>query len=159
MVRICTMAKGAKNIVLSHCKEPAILVVEDEAVIRLMIAEALRAEGFRVVEAGSGDEALTVLESGTPVNLVFTDVRMPGKLDGLSLVSRLRVTRPDLKVAVGSGVLPAWPSPNFVDLFVGKPYDVPRTVQRLKALLGNETMPLDRHASGPAASEIDRGRP
>src|SRR6476646_9187480 len=98
-------------------KEPTILVVEDEAAIRLMIAEALRAEGFGVVEAGSGDEALTVLESGTRVNLVFTDVRMPGTLDGLALVGRLRVTRPDLKIAIGSGYVPEWPSPNMVDLF------------------------------------------
>jgi len=100
-----------------------------------MIAEALRAEGFGVVEASSGDEALTVLESGTRVNLVFTDVRMPGTLDGLALVGRLRVTRPDLKLAIGSGYIPEWPSPNLVDLFIGKPYDVPLAVKRLKDLL------------------------
>ena len=123
---------------LNPSKDATILVVEDEAIIRLMIADALRAEGFGVVEAQSGDEALTLLESGTPVNLVFTDVQMPGKLDGLSLVSRLRVTRPDLKVAVGSGRSPEWPSPNFVDLFIGKPYDVPRAVKRLTALLTDE---------------------
>jgi len=120
---------------LSAVKEPTILVVEDEAAIRLMIAEALREEGFGVVEASSGDEALTVLESGTRVNLVFTDVRMPGKLDGLALVGRLRVTRPELKLAVGSAYVPEWPAPNLVDLFIGKPYDVPRAVKRLKDLL------------------------
>lgn len=120
---------------LSAVKEPTILVVEDEAAIRLMIAEALREEGFGVVEASSGDEALTVLESGTRVNLVFTDVRMPGKLDGLALVGRLRVTRPELKLAVGSAYVPEWPAPNLVDLFIGKPYDVPRAVNRLKDLL------------------------
>ena len=116
--------------------EPTILVVEDEAAIRLMIAEALRSQGFGVVEAGTADEALELLERGTRVNLVFTDVMMPGKLDGLSLVSRLRVTRPEVKVVVGSGSSPKWPSPNFVDLFIGKPYDVARAVERLKALLG-----------------------
>jgi CheY-like chemotaxis protein len=125
-------------VALSAGKEPTILVVEDEAHIRLMIAEALRAEGFGVVEASSGDEALTVLESGTRVNLVFTDVRMPGKLDGLALVGHLRVTRPDLKLAVGSGHVPEWPAPNMVDLFIGKPYHVPRTVNRLKDLLTNK---------------------
>lgn len=108
-----------------------------------MIAEALRAEGFVVVEAGSGDEALTVLEKGTRVNLVFTDVRMPGKLDGLALVGRLRVTRPDLKLAIGSAYVPEWPAPNMVDLFIGKPYDVPRAVKRLKDLLGSKSAPTD----------------
>jgi two-component system, response regulator PdtaR len=124
-----------RTVLLEQNKEPTILVVEDEAAIRLMIAEALRSEGFGVVEAGSGEEALKVLESGTQVNLVFTDVRMPGALDGLALVGRLRVTRPDLKIAIGSAYVPEWPSPNMVDLFIGKPYDVPRTIERLKALL------------------------
>jgi len=138
-------------------KSVTILVVEDEATIRLMIAEALRDAGFGVVEAGSGDEALAVLESGTPVNLVFTDVLMPGKLDGLSLVSRLRVTRPEVKVVVGSGSAPIWPAPNFVDLFIGKPYDVPRAVERLKALLRNEPSP-GPSKDGEGASKADAGR-
>jgi len=126
-----------------NTKDVTILVVEDEAAVRLMIAEALRAEGFGVVEAGSGDEALAVLESGTRVNLVFTDVHMPGNLDGLSLVSRLRVTHPDLKLAVGSGRSPEWPTPNLVDLFIGKPYDVPRVVKRLTVLLSSQATPLE----------------
>jgi CheY-like chemotaxis protein len=130
------------NMASDKQKNVTILVVEDEAAIRLMIADALREAGFGVVEAGTGDEALTLLENGIPVNLVFTDVMMPGKLDGLSLVSRLRVTRPEVKVVVGSGLAPTWPAPNFVDLFIGKPYDVPRAVERLKALLKNEPTPV-----------------
>jgi DNA-binding response OmpR family regulator len=134
-------------------KNVTILVVEDEAVIRLMIADALREAGFGVVEAGTGDEALSLLESGIPVNLVFTDVMMPGKLDGLSLVSRLRVTRPELKVVVGSALSPVWPAPNFVDLFIGKPYDVPRAIARLKALLRNEPHP-DAIKDAEGASKV-----
>jgi CheY-like chemotaxis protein len=123
---------------LNHCKAATILVVEDEPVIRSMVADALRDAGFMVVEAGSGDEALTVVESETRVNLVFTDVRMPGTLDGVALMGRLRQTRPDLKLAVASRYSPEWPSPNLVDDFIGKPYDIARTVNRIKALLNCE---------------------
>ena len=128
---------------LKHCNSSTILVVEDEPLLRLAVAEALRDEGFQVVEAGSGDEALTVVEGGTPINLVFADVRMPGKLDGIALMSRLRETHPDLKLAVASGYSPNWPSPNLVDVFIGKPYDVPRAIIRLKTLLDCETGPVD----------------
>lgn len=142
---------------LDKPKDVTILIVEDEAAIRLMIADALREAGFGVVEAGTGDEALSLLESGIPVNLVFTDVMMPGKLDGLSLVSRLRVTRPEVKVVVGSALSPQWPAPNFVDLFIGKPYDVPRAIERLKALLRNEPG-LDASKDAEGARKADAGR-
>jgi len=130
-------------VTIKLCNSNTILVVEDEPLIRLMIAEALQDEGFQVVEAGSGDEALAVMESGTAVDLVFADVRMPGTLDGIALMSRLRETRPDLKLAVASGYSPDWPSPNLVDVFIGKPYDVSRAVMRLKALLDCETGPVN----------------
>jgi two-component system, response regulator PdtaR len=116
-----------------------ILVVEDEPFIRLMMADALRAEGLEVVEAANADEAVTILDSGNPVDLVFADVRMPGTMDGIALIRRLRETRPELKLVVGSAFSPDWPSPDLVDAFIGKPYDVPRTVNRLKALLSCQT--------------------
>jgi CheY-like chemotaxis protein len=115
-----------------------ILVVEDELLIRLMIAEALREAGFEVVEAANSDEALAILESHAPVDLVFSDVRMPGTMDGVALMKRLRESRPNLKLAVASGYSPDWPSPNLVDAFVGKPYDVARAVNRIKTLLNCE---------------------
>jgi CheY-like chemotaxis protein len=115
-----------------------ILVVEDELLIRLMLVDALRDAGFEVVEASSADEALVTLESQPAIDLVFTDVRMPGTLDGVGLMKLLRETRPNLKLAVASGYSPEWPSPNLVDAFVGKPYDLARTVTRIKTLLNGE---------------------
>jgi CheY-like chemotaxis protein len=112
--------------------------VEDEFLIRLMIADALRAAGFEVLEAGTADEALTIIKSGMLIHLVFTDVRMPGTMDGIALMRRLRETHPDLKLAVASGYSPDWPSPNLVDAFIGKPYEVARAVNRMKALLNSE---------------------
>jgi CheY-like chemotaxis protein len=115
-----------------------ILVVEDETLIRLMVADALRAAGFEVIEAANADEALAILESQPPIDLVFADVRMPGTMDGVGLMKLLRETRPNLKLAVASGCSPDWPSPNLVDDFVGKPYDVARAVNRIKSLLNCE---------------------
>jgi CheY-like chemotaxis protein len=115
-----------------------ILVVEDEVLIRLMITEALREAGFSVVEAGSADEALTILNGRAPINLVFSDLRMPGTMDGIALMRLLREIRPDLKLAVASGYSPDWPSPNLADAFIGKPYEVARAVSRIKALLNCE---------------------
>ena len=123
------------TVALQHCSSNTILVVEDELLIRLMIVEALREAGFEVVEASTADEALTIIKSGTPVHLVFSDVRMPGRMDGIALMSLLRKIRPELKLAVASGYSPDWPSPNLVDAFIGKPYDIPRAVNRMKALL------------------------
>jgi len=120
---------------LANCNQKRILVVEDEPAIRLMIADALRTSGFEVVETGSGDEALAVVENGTTVHLAFVDVRLPGTMDGIALVSRLRETHPDIKLAVVSAYPPDWPSPRLVEVFIGKPYDVSRTVTRLRALL------------------------
>jgi CheY-like chemotaxis protein len=116
-------------------QQHTILVVEDESLIRLMVAEALRDAGFGVVEAGTADEALAILQNDAPVDLVFADVRMPGTMDGVALAGLLRITRPDLKIAVASGYSPDWPSPNLADAFIGKPYDVARAVNRIKALL------------------------
>jgi CheY-like chemotaxis protein len=112
-----------------------ILVVEDEVLIRIMVAEALRNAGLEVLEAGSADAALTILEGGATVDLVFADLRMPGTMDGLGLMKVLRKNRPDLKLVVASGYSPDWPSPDLVDAFIGKPYDVERAVDRIKALL------------------------
>lgn len=64
---------------------PAVLLVEDESLLRLDTAEELAAAGFAVLEAATADEALLVLENGAPVDLVFSDVQMPGSMDGMGL--------------------------------------------------------------------------
>ena len=110
-------------------EEPArILVVEDEPVIRLYIAEALRDLGAMVVEAGTADEAWTYLATGGNVDLVFTDHRMPGSMTGTELAIRIRQTYPSLRVLLTSGVLDTkeWPDP-----IIEKPYGVIATAVSL----------------------------
>jgi CheY-like chemotaxis protein len=113
-----------------------ILVVEDEILVRLMVADELRTEGFVVLEAINAEEALVVLQGPEPIDLLLTDVRMPGAGDGLTLAATVRALWPELKIIVVSGHLPGGPSPAIADGFFVKPFDVPRLVNRVKELLG-----------------------
>ena len=73
-----------------------ILIVEDEVLIRALIAEELRLAGFSVIECDRADEALTYLGVGEEVDLVFSDINTPGSLDGLQLAETLRGKYPDI---------------------------------------------------------------
>ncbi len=79
-----------------------ILVVEDEALIRLSIAEALRDLGINVVEAATADEAWDFLTTGAPVDLVFTDHKMPGSMTGAELAAKIRQDYPHLPIVITS---------------------------------------------------------
>jgi CheY-like chemotaxis protein len=85
--------------------QPTVLVVEDEVLIRMAVSDYLRDCGFHVVEAGNADEAIDVLKSNTTVDIVFSDVNMPGSLDGFGLAQWIRRERPRLKVILTSGVM------------------------------------------------------
>ena len=62
-----------------------ILVAEDEILVRLDISDYFRSKGFSVLEVSNAEDAMRILKSGEPISLVFTDIRMPGALDGLDL--------------------------------------------------------------------------
>lgn len=83
--------------------EPVILVAEDEAGIREVIAEFLSDSGFKVVEAPNAKAALDLIES-RQIDLVFSDVNMPGSMQGDSLADWLSTNRPTLPVILTSGV-------------------------------------------------------
>jgi CheY-like chemotaxis protein len=81
-----------------------ILIVEDEVLIRMAVADYLRDCGYRVVEAADADEALEVLKGGHPIALVFSDVQFGGGMDGFALARWIKVNRPQTKVILTSGV-------------------------------------------------------
>lgn len=99
----------------------SILLVEDEFLIRMAVAEDLRADGYRVVEAASGEEACSVLLSGTEVDIVVSDVRMPGSMDGLGLLRFIRSHFARLPVVLCSGHLSPADAEGAV-AFLSKPY-------------------------------------
>ena len=104
----------------------SILVVEDEVVLRMDLADHLRSSGFIVLEAPNGDHALTVLNSEVNVGLVITDMRMPGEIDGGALVSWLRQEKPHIKVIVVSGNLAADTLDTSADARFSKPLNMER---------------------------------
>lgn len=112
-----------------------ILVAEDEILVRMAIAEELRQQGFNVAEAANADEALSLIQSGIPIHLVLTDVRMPGTLDGAGLAAAIRVEYPEVKVVVASGHLEGDLVGQEVDGFFRKPYDIFKVVGFIKAIL------------------------
>lgn len=103
-----------------------IFVVEDEIMLRFVACEFFRQAGFVVVEANSANEALSYVRVHPEIDLVFTDVRMPGKLDGLNLVKELTGEFPDLRLVIASG--DALPSPDLKVPFFRKPYDLDQVV-------------------------------
>ena len=113
-----------------------ILIVEDEVLIRLLAADDLRARGFGVLEASNADEAIAVLQSGAPIDLVFTDVRMPGSMDGFALARFIHARRPELKLIITSGAALS-SSPESDDVFIRKPYDLNLVVTRINDLFAN----------------------
>jgi CheY-like chemotaxis protein len=110
-----------------HC----LLIVEDEVLVRIGIAEALRSVGYLVLEASNAHEALMVLRARPEVALVFTDIRMPGEMDGMGLVQVIRDQFQHLKVIVTSAVRPK----ESVEMFVAKPYDIDRLVANIRGVL------------------------
>lgn len=105
----------------------AILVVEDEALLRMDVADEFAQAGLSVLEAGTADDALLLLEGGAPVDLIFSDIRMPGSIDGIGL---RRVVR--TRFAWISVVLASANQPPMEDelVFIPKPY-LPRVALQL----------------------------
>jgi two-component system, response regulator PdtaR len=112
-----------------------ILVIEDDELIRMMVADELRTTGFVVAEADSADVAKSYLDSGNQVDLIFSDVRMPGSLDGLDLARLVHVRCPTLPIILASGYVGS-DDIGDVGQFLPKPYDVDRAVSLIRSTLG-----------------------
>ena len=118
---------------------PTVLIVEDEVLSRLAMAEYLRECGFHVIEAASGVEAQQLVLAGLKVDLVFSDITMPGGVDGIDLALWLMVQCDSAKVILTSGLpdalVKAKSACNQVLAFVPKPYNQADVVKRIRELL------------------------
>lgn len=79
-------------------KSPLVLVVEDEGLIRLNLVDELEDAGFRVIEASNADEALKALDSRPGIQAIFTDIDMPGSIDGLRFATAVRQSQPRMPI-------------------------------------------------------------
>ncbi|HYI90418.1 MAG TPA: response regulator [Beijerinckiaceae bacterium] len=123
-----------------RAETPTVLVVDDEVLVRIVIAEYLRDCGYRVLEAGSANDAIAVLGSKLKVDIVFADLELPGPSSGLELARWIRRRLPDVRVIVTSGIsssaelagelCEAGPP-------IAKPYESDAVVQRIRSLTAN----------------------
>jgi CheY-like chemotaxis protein len=115
-----------------------ILVVEDEALVRLSARDEIEAAGFEVYEAFNADEAINLLEAHPDIRLIFTDVDMPGSMDGVKLAHYVRTRWPPVKIIVTSGYQHVTPDqlPKG-SLFLSKPYDPEQMRQKIELLLSS----------------------
>ncbi|AGK58533.1 response regulator receiver protein [Hyphomicrobium denitrificans 1NES1] len=111
-----------------------ILLVEDEILIRLAMADDLRRAGFTVVEASNADEALSVLNTTPDIALVVTDIRMPGRIDGVELANWIRRHAPRIKVAIASANIESGMDRAF-DAVFSKPVLTADLIARVRKLL------------------------
>jgi CheY-like chemotaxis protein len=109
---------------MRHVSKAIVLVVENEAILRLMAVSVVEDAGFDAIEAGDADEAVRILEGRDDIRIVFTDIHMPGSMDGMKLAACIRDRWPPVEIILTSGhfaendvVLPAR------GLFFAKPYD------------------------------------
>jgi two-component system, response regulator PdtaR len=113
-----------------------LLLVEDEVLVRTPVAHTLRGSGFVVVEAANADEAWSYLRTGAPVDLVFSDIQMPGSMDGVELARRIRKEFDHIVIILTSGKGALHPDNDHH--FIGKPYRSAHVVETVISLLGQE---------------------
>jgi two-component system, response regulator PdtaR len=115
--------------------KPTILHVEDELLIRFMLADQLKSHRFEIIEAADADEALSLLNAGLSFDLLLADVKMPGTLDGFELARLVRAKLPSVKVILCSAHIPLPEWEEVADAICAKPYDLSELVRTIIRLL------------------------
>lgn len=115
-----------------------ILLVEDEGLLRQLALEDLIEDGHEVTAARDADQALAIIESGRDFDLLFTDIRMPGAVDGWELGRRALARNPALRVLYASGYSDTMPDLSVAEAFLRKPYRHAQVQQVLARLCGSD---------------------
>lgn len=106
----------------SRPQQRRVLVVEDEFLIRMTLAEALGDEGFEVIEAETGDAALPILQGDPGIRLLLTDIQLPGALNGRALAQKAREHLPSLPIIFMTGRPDPTDATTPLDVYIAKPY-------------------------------------
>lgn len=114
----------------------AVLVVEDEPITRMDVVEQLEEGGFEVFEAPDADRAIKILEANAAIRVLFTDIDMPGSMDGLKLAAAVRDRWPPIRIVVASGLrkinVDALPADS---RFFSKPYNVNEIAATMRSMV------------------------
>jgi len=131
--------KASVMMVLDHSVVPAVvLVVEDEMLLRMRAVDMVEDAGYTSVEAVDADEAVAILESRSDIALMFTDIQMPGSMDGLKLAHTVHERWPPIKIMLVSGQL----RPATIDIpadsrFYGKPLEATEMIAEMQNMIGH----------------------
>ena len=116
---------------------PNVLIVEDEMMLRMRAVDIVEDAGFHSVEAVNADEAMAILESRSDISLLFTDIQMPGSMDGLKLAHTVHSRWPDIKIILVSGQVKPSEAERPVDSrFFGKPLGMQQMITELQTMVG-----------------------
>jgi two-component sensor histidine kinase len=142
---------------------PTVLIVEDEMVLRMRAVDIVEDAGFNPIEAVNADDALAILESRSDIQLLFTDIQMPGSMDGLKLAYAVHERWPQIKIILVSGQLTLTDADKPADSrFYGKPLAVKAMIAEMQDMMGKgslEIIPGDiaaliKKAPHPTAQEF-----
>ncbi|MDR6659258.1 sensor histidine kinase [Tardiphaga sp. 20_F10_N6_6] len=133
------------------------LVVEDEMVLRMRAVDIVEDAGFTAVEATNADQAISVLEARSDISLLFSDIQMPGSMDGLKLAHAVHERWPQIKIILVSGqITPSSDEKPENSRFFGKPIDSKEMIAELQDMIGAGTLEV---VSGQAGLTVNPTRP
>ena len=122
---------------------PKVLVVEDEMMLRMRAVDIVEDAGFTPIEAVNADEALAILESRSDIELLFTDIQMPGSMDGLKLAHAVHERWPSIKIILVSGKLTLTDAEKPTDSrFFGKPLEVKQMIAEMQEMIGQGALSI-----------------
>ncbi len=134
---------------MSEARDPAptiVLLVEDEPLVRMCAADILEDEGFEVIEAATAPAALSILEKRDDVTALFTDIDMPGGMNGLELAGIVHARWPHIALVVTSGRYRVGADHLPGDgIFIGKPYAAAAPVRIIRELMRQRTTKPEQH--------------
>lgn len=121
--------------------QPKMLIVEDEPLIRMCAVDFAEEAGYLGLEAGDSAEALAIMERGEDVDILFTDITLPGPMDGIALAEQVALRWPKVRIMLASGALAGLPADVAPGAFrLSKPYGITQflgAVEQMTALFGD----------------------
>jgi len=114
---------------------PLVLIVEDEPLLRLLAVSLIEEAGFDTLEASSADQAIAFLETDAHIQIVFTDIDLPGGMDGMRLAAEIRDRWPPIELILTSGHVKVSDAELLArGHFFSKPYDAGQLIRTLRSL-------------------------
>src|SRR5688572_28979185 len=140
---------------------PNVLVVEDEMLLRMRAIDIVEDAGFRSVEANNADQALAILESRSDIALLFSDIQMPGSMDGLKLAHAVHNRWPSIKIILVSGQMHLSDADTPADSrFFGKPLEAKQMITELQHMVGAGALKIIPKSAIPLVVDVlENGQP